>query len=185
MCVCATVAALSASATSVCSCALPRPSTGPVPSPRLRRGRPQGYPDSTSAPRRGYNGPNRVAAQSRCLAAPPPAVQALHVRSCKGPGLTGLTTLRSRQFTSTTGRRRLHRNPLSLSLTGGRVGYSLGSRGYLRGSQSVQRRLRLADTERPVARPICGDIFFPPDSAVRSRLIRCPRRIRPAELGPP
>jgi hypothetical protein len=78
----------------------------------LRRGRPQCYLDSTSARRRGDNGPNRAAAQSGCLAAPTPAVQALHVRSCTGLGLTGLTALRSRQFTSTTGRRlRLHRNP--------------------------------------------------------------------------
>ena len=60
---------------------------------------------STSAPRRGYNGD-----QGRCPekshAAAPPAVPALHVRSYKSAGWTGLTTPRSWQFTSTSGRRR-------------------------------------------------------------------------------
>ena len=57
---------------------------------------------STSAPRRDYNGD-----QGRCPpkshAAAPPAVPALHVRSYKSAGWTGLTTPRSWQFTSTSG----------------------------------------------------------------------------------
>ena len=82
--------------------ASPLPGLFPLPPTRLASVVP-GL--STSAPRRDYNGD-----QGRCPpkshAAAPPAVPALHVRSYKSAGWTGLTTPRSWQFTSTPGRRR-------------------------------------------------------------------------------
>ena len=84
----------------------------------LRCGRPQWYPDlaqaraealsilaDRDAPQKSVTPQVRLRSR-RCTSAHTKAVPALHVRSYKSAGWTGLTALRSWQFTSTSGRRR-------------------------------------------------------------------------------
>ncbi len=104
----------------------------------LRRGRPQWHPDIAQA-RRGVDYIGRRGRTpeiaSRRTAAAPLAVPAPHVRSHKSAGRTVLTTPRSWQFTSTTGRRRASPSIPPYFF----AGVAGGVAKYLRGSRSVLR----------------------------------------------